>query len=91
MPDRNYALYPGPLLHPKGLISDRGNVEGADAFLLFKCIIASLYDSNSVIKFFLSHSLNPLATTIENDVPCNSANVLTISYSSVENKVTFIR
>ena len=28
MPDRNYALYPGPLLHPKGLISNRGNVEG---------------------------------------------------------------
>ena len=34
--------------------------------------------------------LKPLATTIENDVPCNSANVFTISYSSVENKVTFI-
>jgi len=28
MPDRNYALYPGPLLHPKGLVSNRGNVEG---------------------------------------------------------------
>ena len=31
MPDRNYALYPGPLLHSKGLISNRGTQESFHA------------------------------------------------------------
>jgi len=31
MPDRNYNLYPGPLLHPNGLVSNRGNVQGQAA------------------------------------------------------------